>query len=47
MELFYHLYGAMTPTELQESRVQCGVGGGWCGAMCGVYLVTICIDIVS
>ena len=44
MELFYLLYGAMTPPQLQESRVQCMVEGG---AMCKVYLVTICIDIVS
>ena len=30
------------------SGVPCTVDGGeWCGAMCKVYLVTICIDIVS
>ena len=31
------------------SGVPCTVrgGGGWCSAMCKVYLVTICIDIVS
>ena len=36
MELFYLLYGAMTPTELQESCVQYGVW--WRVVQCAVYI---------